>query len=529
MVVTMRKIIVLFILICISLSKTSYATSTVYRVAGDSQFPPYEYVDSEGVFRGFNVDLLKAISLVTGMEFEFIPMRWEDAYKSIESEQADIIQGMKESEERKSKFLFTESLLMNSQSIFVLDSNNNINSNRDLVEKVVALNKEDIIYHDINKIYHVEIIQYDTLEEALEALLDGKADALVGNTLTVNFICKEMDVIDQVKIVGDALNEQKYAMAVAHGDDELLEMLNMGIDEIQKNGMYDSLYRKWFGTPIKNTKANYDSLLVITMGVTIALIALVFFVQSFNSKLKKIIETKTEEQKILINELRHYDKLQFMDKIISSIAHEIRNPMTTIKVYTGQMKNKIDNKDFIIAASEDIPQEIDRIDGLIKEFMEYTSPRKPLIETFKLSEELTKIIKLLKLHMENIELNIDVDESFYIKFDTAQFKQLVLNILLNSMDAIKEVDNPIIEIQARESDDTIILSFKDNGYGMNSDDIQYIFEPFYTTKEFGTGVGMFVVKQIIDENCGSIAAISDGIQNGMSIILKVKKGELSER
>lgn len=525
----MRKaIIVLFILISISLSKPSFADSEVYRVAGDSQFPPYEYVDSDGIFKGFNVDFLKAISLVTGMEFEFIPMRWEDAYKSIERGQADIIQGMKESEERKSRFLFTESLLMNSQSIFVLDSNNNINSNRDLVEKVVALNKEDIIYHDINRIFNVKINQYDTLEEALQALLDGEVDALVGNTLTVNYICKEMDVIEKVKIVGDALNEQKYAMAVAQGNEELLEKLDVGINEIQKNGIYDSLYRKWFGTPIKNTKANYNSLLSITIGIISTLIALILIVQSFNSKLKKVIETKTEEQKVLINELRHYDKLQFMDKIISSLAHEIRNPLTSIKIYTSQMKNKIDNKGFILAASEDIPEEIDRIDGLIKEFMEYTSPRKPVIENFNLYEELTKTIKLVKLHIENVELNISIERNYYIKFDISQFKQIVLNILLNSMDAIKEEDKPSIEISATEVDEEYVLSFKDNGYGMNDDEIQYIFEPFYTTKEYGNGVGMFIVKQIVDENGGSISAVSYGKQSGMCIILKVKKGDINE-
>ncbi|MDD4439539.1 MAG: transporter substrate-binding domain-containing protein, partial [Tissierellia bacterium] len=116
----MRKsIIILFILLNILWPNLSYGIEDSYRVAGDSQFPPYEYIDAEGVYKGFNVDMLKAISLVTELEFEFLPMKWEDAYYSIERGQADIIQGMKESEERKGKFLFSDSLLLNSQSIFV--------------------------------------------------------------------------------------------------------------------------------------------------------------------------------------------------------------------------------------------------------------------------------------------------------------------------------------------------------------------------------------------------------------------------
>lgn len=523
-----KAIMILCILFNIILPQQIFAEAEIYWIAGDRQFPPYEYVDSDGIYKGFNVDMLKAISIVTGMEFEFLPMKWEDAYNSIHKGQADIIQGMKESEERKSKFLFSDSLLMNSQSIFVLDNNMEIRNEKDLDGKVIALNKKDIIYEEISEIENVKIIQYDSLEEALQCLLDGKVDALIGNTLTVNYLCKEKDSIEQVKIVGDALNEQRYSIAVGKDNKELLEKLNEGIYEIQKNGMYDSLYRKWFGTPIRNTKTQYETLWKLTIGICGALIILIIIIQHFNNKLKKIIEKKTEEQKALVNELRHYDKLQFMDKIISSIAHEIRNPMTSIKIYTSQMKNKIDNREFLMAASEDIPEEIDRIDGLIEEFMEYTSPRKAVMENLNLYKKLMNSIKFVKFYIKNIKLNIDIDKTYYIKFDNSQFKQVVLNILLNSKDAVREVEFPIIDISAAETDEEIIITFKDNGYGMNKEDIQYIFEPFYTTKKFGNGVGMFVVKQIVDENGGSITAESHGEQKGMSISLKVKKGEPNE-
>ena len=172
-------------------------------------------------------------------------MKWEDAYNSVQQGQTDIIQGMKESEDRKSRFLFTDSMLMNSQSIFVLNDNRAINSNRDLVGKTVALQKEDVVYNDINKIADVKVIQYDSLGEALKSLLDGHVDALIGNTLTVNYLCKETNSIELVKIVGEALNESKYAMAVAKDNEELLYKLNKGLNEIQKNGMYDSLYKKY--------------------------------------------------------------------------------------------------------------------------------------------------------------------------------------------------------------------------------------------------------------------------------------------
>lgn len=519
---------VIFILVNILWTDLAYGLEDRYRVAGDSQFPPYEFVDADGVYKGFNVDMLKAISLVTGLEFEFFPMKWEDAYYSIERGQADIIQGMKESEERKSKFLFSDSLLLNSQSIFVLDNNADINNERDLVGKTISLLKEDISYNEIKRKYNVEIIEYESLDGALEALLKGEVDALIGNTLTVNYLCKERNSIDLIKIIGDTINEQRYCIAVDKNNELLIEKLNAGIAEIQKSGMYDSLYRKWFGAPIKNARTQYETLWKVTIVIAFGLLTLVLVVQSFNRKLKRMVDIKTEEQRALINELRRFDKLQFMDKIISSIAHEIRNPLTSIKLYTTQMKDKLKDEEFILAAAEDIPEEIDRIDGLIKEFMEYTSPRKAIIESFNLYEELMKTIKLVKFHLGNIDLLIDVDKSYYIKFDTGHFKQIVLNILLNSIDAVKEVNHPAIRIRATINNDKITLLFDDNGHGMNEDDIQYIFEPFYTTKEYGNGLGMFVVKQLVDENEGMISASSHGKGTGMSIILEVKRGEPNE-
>ena len=91
-----KTIFILCILLNITLAQPSYADSETYRVAGDENFPPYEYVDLDESYKGFNVDVIKAISLVTGMKFEFYPMKWEDAYNSISNGQADIIQGMKE-------------------------------------------------------------------------------------------------------------------------------------------------------------------------------------------------------------------------------------------------------------------------------------------------------------------------------------------------------------------------------------------------------------------------------------------------
>lgn len=522
-----KKTAVLILLIFFMNMPIAYGLgeAETFRVAGDIKFPPYEFLDSDGIYKGFNVDLLKAISLVTGMEFEFIPMKWEDAFYSIERGQADIIQGMKESDDRRTRFNFTDSLLLNSQSIFVRDNNYLINNNYNLVGKVVSVQKEDIVYYELSKIKDITIIQYDTMEEAVAALLDGEVEAMVGNTLTVNYICKENNWIDQIKIVGQTLNEQKYSMAVSKNNPQLLRKLNEGLDEIRNNGMYDALHRKWFGTPIKNSSKEMEGQIIMLLFSLFVLLLIILTVQLINRKLNKIIEEKTREEKILINELRNYDKLQFMDKIISSLAHEIRNPLTSIKIYTSQMKNKLENKEFMLAASEDIPEEIDRIDALIKEFMEYTSPRKPQIKVLNLRNELENTIKFIKLQIKDIYVDLQIPEDLYIEFDSSHFKQIVINIILNSKDALVGIENPSIKINGYSDGTNVIIEFADNGCGMDEKSLIYIFEPFYTTKDNGNGVGMFIVKKLVEENGGEIVAKNNENTRGLVVFLTVRMGE----
>ncbi len=527
----MRKHIIFITILCILTNIScieSYAAEEKYKVAGDNNFPPYEFVVVDGVYKGFNVDLLKAISIATGINFEFVPLSWENAYKALENGEVDLIQGMKESKERKDKFLFTESLIMNSQSIFVLNSSWKINQKGDLTGKTVALHKEDSVYYEIDDIKDINIIQFDYIEGALQALLDNKVDAMIGNTLTINYLCNKNNSTDLIKIVGNTLNEKKYCMAVNKENEVLLEKLNHGLAEIQNDGMYDLIYRKWFGTPIKNVNAQkemYIKIIFLTFGIMLLIVIVIF---GSNKKLNKIIKKKTEEEKVLINELSKHDKMMFMDKVISSIAHEIRNPLTSIRVYTAQMKDKVDNKEFMAAAAEDIPIEIDRIDSLIKEFVEYTSPRKPVRASINLYEELSNSIKLIKMQIKSINIDMNVDTAYFVKFDINHLKQIILNILLNSIDAIKDIENPSIKIYSDEKDNKIMLCFEDNGYGMKKENSEKIFDPFFTTKDNGNGIGMFVVRQMVEDNGGSIAAHSDGEHKGMRITVAAEKGDNHE-
>ena len=84
------------------------ASREVISVAGDENHPPYEYMDRIGNYKGFNVDIINALSIELGMDIEFIPMNWREALRALENKEVDVIQGMSSTEERKEKYLLCQ-------------------------------------------------------------------------------------------------------------------------------------------------------------------------------------------------------------------------------------------------------------------------------------------------------------------------------------------------------------------------------------------------------------------------------------
>lgn len=286
---------------------------------------------------------------------------------------------------------------------------------------------------------------------------------------------------------------------------------------VRDSGIYDQLYRKWFGVPIVNKTESLRLVLGIVAGALLLLFLITYAFERVNRRLKQVIAEETAKQKAAMDKLREYDKLQFMDKIISSIAHEIRNPLAAIRFYAEQIPYKMDNPRFMAAMAEDIPPEIERIDALIKEFIEYTAPRRPNRESIPLLEALENVLSFLHVQLRDIQVFLNVDRSINVFFDRNHLRQIFINILINSIDALGQTQNPRIEIEASAAASQVKLEISDNGPGMDPQALQYIFDPFFTTKDTGNGLGLFISRQMAEENGGTLTA--ENRDTGMAVCL----------
>ena len=218
------------------------------------------------------------------------------------------------------------------------------------------------------------------------------------------------------------------------------------------------------------------------------------------------IEDITEE-KLLKEQVIEKEKNRVLLRMISGIAHEIRNPLTSIKTYVELLPRKKDNEAFQNQISRVVPNEVERVNKLIENLIDYVKPKQKNIETFDVLSlvESCAILFLPTLNENQIELKIPVDEGLSMKADKDQ-----INMLLKAIDCIVESREQqlnmsyTILIEAHREGETVKLCVSDNGIGMTGDEVTLIFELFYTTKVKGSGIGMPLTKQMIEDNGGTI-------------------------
>lgn len=207
------------------------------------------------------------------------------------------------------------------------------------------------------------------------------------------------------------------------------------------------------------------------------------------------------------------DHLATIAKLAAGIAHEIRNPLTTVKGFIQLLKphlSEIGKEDYANIALE----EIDRANEIIYQFLNAAKPQQ-----FKKQQiHINKLVKdiVLLYESETILRNIQIEthysnENPLTYIDSKQIKQVLVNIFKNAIEAIEEHPEELpgrLTVTTERINDVTLIYIEDNGIGMKEETIQNLYTPFYSTKEKGTGIGLTVCRKIIEEHGGTITAKS---------------------
>ena len=214
------------------------------------------------------------------------------------------------------------------------------------------------------------------------------------------------------------------------------------------------------------------------------------------------------EKKILENELQ-MEKFSLVAELAAGTAHEIRNPMTTLRGFLQLLSKefKPDEKGHEYCAL--MIEEIDRANAMIKEFLLLTKRAAPKIENINLHTVLDEIFLLIesKSLLENVKLEKDYEQNRLVVYaDPGQIKQVFLNLASNAIQAMPHGGK--LKITTSSKDNKAMISFTDTGHGIPEAQLLKIFDPFFTTKENGTGLGLAISYRIIERHGGRLSAES---------------------
>jgi PAS domain S-box-containing protein len=238
---------------------------------------------------------------------------------------------------------------------------------------------------------------------------------------------------------------------------------------------------------------------------------------------KDVTEFKKIEQSAY-----HNDKLAMLGKIAAAIAHEIRNPLTSIRGFIQLLHpelRKLGKEDY----ARIILEEIDRANEIIYEFLNSSKPTAPEKQEVRIAD-LVHEVKLLfesEALMKGCQIEVEkIPESLTVWVDTKQIKQVFLNIIKNAVEVLAESGSSrpgYIRIHAEERNGSVWISFEDNGKGMDTHTLSKLFDPFFTTKNDGTGLGLSVSYRIIKNHGGVIHVESEvGVGTTFRIQLPLK-------
>jgi signal transduction histidine kinase len=238
---------------------------------------------------------------------------------------------------------------------------------------------------------------------------------------------------------------------------------------------------------------------------------------------KTIFPLSPEEMMVQNEKLRQQvatsEKYKMLGTLSGGIAHEIKNPLTAIKTFSEKLPEKSNDPQFVEKFSRIVNQEVDRIDDLVNQLLDYSRPNPPHQQPTDIHKLIDSTLDVLSSNLLKAKINLEknyVNKKCLLPLDQNQIRQSLMNIFLNAIDAMPL--GGMLGISTTSTENTFIISIKDTGPGISPQDIPRIFEPFFTKKDNGTGLGLAITQTIIKNHGGKIYVRSKTGQGSEFII-----------
>ena len=240
-------------------------------------------------------------------------------------------------------------------------------------------------------------------------------------------------------------------------------------------------------------------------------------VDSYNSMIDQIEESAIK--------LARSERKQAWREMAKQVAHEIKNPLTPMRLSVQSLSHNFDPKDPEIKEkmtefSESMIQQIDTMSSIASAFSNFAQMPQAVWEDLNLVEEMKKALDIFHEPYISYEPGQEV---IMVKLDKIHLTRIVTNLITNSIHALKNAPDPSIMVRLKEFEDHVLIEVEDNGDGIRQEDAEMVFEPKFTTKSSGMGLGLPMVRNILEAYSGTISFVSEEGKTIFSVILPKHK------
>ncbi|MCJ8347227.1 response regulator [bacterium] len=255
-----------------------------------------------------------------------------------------------------------------------------------------------------------------------------------------------------------------------------------------------------------------------------------------NNQLKQInqqLRDALDESKRYQAHLAHSTKLAGVGEMTASIAHEFNNILGAIRGYSQLAIRSADDTDYLLEAHKKNKKAVDKAIKVVSNLLQFSKKLNPSMEPSDINVAITETITLSlhHLNLQKIQVETILDEIPIFEFDSGQLQQVFLNLITNACQAMKSGGD--LQISCKYDNQQVTLNFIDSGSGISPNNLDKIFLPFFSTKgednnAIGSGLGLFVSKQIIESHDGEISVTSDEKGTNFKIVLPCQSIEQEE-
>jgi two-component system sensor histidine kinase HydH len=233
--------------------------------------------------------------------------------------------------------------------------------------------------------------------------------------------------------------------------------------------------------------------------------------------------------KRLEKELRRNERLAALGKMAAGVAHELRNPLSSIKGLAVLLKSNFTVSSNGAETADILVKEVERLNRSIGELLDYAKPAQLRREAASIQEIIGKTVSLVRVDAESygIAIRIETDDELpQVLVDKDKMNQVFLNLFLNAIQAMENGGE--LTVRTVNNQRTIRISVRDNGVGIEPENLGRVFDPYYTTKNDGTGLGLAMSSKIVEEHGGRMELSSvSGVYTEVRVILPLVNDSVS--